>query len=243
MTRFSILGLILAALSLVVAGAARAEDRLMETPPIGDGGSLRYILTVNGAEAPHYLVILMPGGVGTVNPRLEDGRLVFQGGDNFLIRSRGRFADRDFLAVSTDSTSSPERILAIVDDVGRSYPGLAVYVIGTSRSTYATQALAHKLDGQVAGFVHTSSMFGIGGLDPRELKSRHLIVHHRMDSCKFNSMADAYHSHEAYGTDFIAVEGGISIGDPCGASAHHGYNGIEDEVVGQIKDWIRQGPR
>jgi len=236
-----IFALLLFALFPLLAGAARAEDRLMETAPSADGDSVRYILTINGAESPKYLVILMPGGAGTVNPRMQDGRLVFQGGDNFLIRSRGRFADRDFLAVSTDATSSPDRILAIVADAGRSYPGLKVFVIGTSRSTYATQSLARTLDGQVAGFVHTSSMFGIGALDPRGLKSRHLIVHHSMDSCKHNSPADAYHSHEAYGTDFIAVEGGISVGDPCGPRAYHGYNGIEDEVVGKIKDWIRQG--
>jgi len=241
MKRLPILGLFLLTLIPVLAGAAQAEDRLMETAPTGDSDTVRYILTVNGAETPKYLVVLMPGGAGTVNPRMTDGQLVFQGGDNFLIRSRGLFADRDFLAASTDVTSSPERILAIAGDVERIYPRLKVYVIGTSKSTYATQALAHKLDGQVAGFVHTSSMFGIGSLDPRGLKSRHLIVHHSMDSCKHNSPADAYHSHEAYGTDFIAVEGGISVGDPCGPRAYHGYNGIEDEVVGKIKDWIRQG--
>jgi len=47
-------------------------------------------------------------------------------------------------------------------------------VIGTSRSTEATMILAAPLDGQVAGFVHASSMDGIAGFDPRKFRSRHL---------------------------------------------------------------------
>jgi hypothetical protein len=37
------------------------------------------------------------------------------------------------------------------------------------------------------------------------------------------------------------MEGGISVGDPCEAFAHHGYNGIEKETVYAIKNWIKQG--
>jgi len=47
------------------------------------------------------------------------------------------------------------------------YGQIAIYIIGTSRSTEATMALARPLDGWVAGFVHTSSMNGIADFDPR----------------------------------------------------------------------------
>jgi hypothetical protein len=36
----------------------------------------------------------------------------------------------------------------------------------------------------------------------------------------------------------ISFTGGISEGDPCEARAHHGFNGIEDEVVARIAAWI-----
>lgn len=117
---------------------------------------------------PRYAVILMPGGRGILDPRLENGRIAVSMGGNFLIRSRGLFADGRFVAASTDATTTPERILAIVQDLQRRYgPQLQVHVLGTSRSTDATMALSAPLDGKVAGFVHTSSTNGIASLDPR----------------------------------------------------------------------------
>ena len=44
-----------------------------------------------------------------------------------------------------------------------------------------------RLDGQMAGFVHSSSMSAIAGFDTRGLKSRQLIVLHRLDACKVTS--------------------------------------------------------
>jgi hypothetical protein len=38
--------------------------------------------------------------------------------------------------------------------------------------------------------------------------------------------------------ELITFTGGITRGDPCQAKAHHGYNGIEAEVVAKIADWI-----
>lgn len=38
----------------------------------------------------------------------------------------------------------------------------------------------------------------------------------------------------------LSFTGGMSQGDPCEARAHHGYNGQEREVVGQIAAWIAE---
>ena len=38
--------------------------------------------------------------------------------------------------------------------------------------------------------------------------------------------------------ELLAFTGGVSTGDPCQAFAHHGYNGLEDEVVRQISAWV-----
>ena len=219
------------------AGPAMARDELVTSARTAGGETIPYILT-SKPGAPAHAVILMPGGKGIVSPRMMDGRLVFSGGGNFLIRSRELFADGRFVAVSTDATSTPDRMLAIVHDVQARYGGIAIYIIGTSRSTEATMALAKSLDGQVAGFVHSSSMSGIAGFDPRGLKSRQLIVLHVQDACRVTNPSAGRASHNKYGTELIEMSGGTSTGDDCEAYAHHGYNGIEKETVDRIKAWI-----
>ena len=177
-----------------------------------------------------------------MSPRIDNnGRLSFQMGGNFLIRSRGIFAEGPFVAASTDATATPDRILAIVADLQRRYPGVKFYVVGTSRSTEATMALARPLDGKVAGFVHSSSMNGIATFDPRGLKSRNLIVLNKKDACRVTQPANGVASHKNYGTELIEMDGGRSTGDDCEAQAYHGYNGIERPTVEKIKAWIMAG--
>jgi hypothetical protein len=173
----------------------------------------------------------MPGGKGIMSP----------GSGNFLIRSRAIFAEGPFVAASTDATSKPDRIMAIANDLQRRYPGVKVYVVGTSRSTEATMALARPLDGRVAGFVHSSSMNGIGSFDPRGLRSRNLIVLHKKDACVATKPSNGMASHNKFGTALIELDGGRSTGDDCEAFAYHGYNGIERETVEKIKAWIMAG--
>ena len=219
-----------------LAGNARAAG-----DELASAGSFSYLLTTGGGT-PAYAVILMPGGPGILNPQIgTGGKLAFRAGGNFLIRSRALFATGPFVSASTDATTSPDRILAIVGDLQKRFGPLKVYVVGTSRSTDSTMALAATLDGKVAGFVHSSSMSGIATFDPRKFKSRHLIVLHRMDACRATRPSAGQASHNSYGTELIEMEGGKSTGDDCEAFAYHGYNGIERETVEKIKAWIVAG--
>ena len=235
---------LLAGISLLLlwfCSPALARDELV-TATQADGQSVPYILTTaDGGGAPTHAVILMPGGGGILNPRMEGAQLVFGYGANFLIRSRGTFADRQFVAASTDATTTPGRILAIAKDLERRYPRIAVYVVGTSRSTESTMALSAPLDGQVAGFVHTSSMNAIASFDPRKFKSRHLMVYHRQDGCRVTRPTAADSARRSYGTELIVMEGGKTVGDDCEARAYHGFNGIESETVARIKEWMLKG--
>ena len=196
-----------------------------------DGSSVAYLLTTTSGQAPSYAVILMPGGKGIMSPN----------NGNFLIRSRAIFAEGPFVAASTDATSKPDRIMAIAGDLQRRYPGVKVYVVGTSRSTEATMALSRPLDGKVAGFVHSSSMNPIASFDPRNLKSLHLIVIHKKDACVATKPSNGAASNRSYGTQLIEMDGGKSTGDDCEAFAYHGYNGIERETIDKIKQWIMAG--
>lgn len=218
----------------------RVRDQLITSAHYPDGEAVPYLLSSRAVAHPGYVLILMPGGSGRLEPQMRDGKIVFKGRGNFLIRSRALFADAEMVVVSTDGTGSAERMGAITEDVARRFPGAKVYVIGTSRSTLSTMQLAERMDGKVSGFVHTSSMSEIAGFDTRSLKSRQLIVHHRNDGCHVTRYGSAQYNHEKFGTDFITMEGGVAQGDPCEAYAHHGYNGIEEETVRRIKAWIRQ---
>jgi hypothetical protein len=233
---------LLAALALLFLcqGAASAADELVTVTP-SLSGKFNYVLTTRSPGKIAYGVILMPGGSGRMEPHMEGTKIAFSGGGNFLIRSRELFADPQVVAASTDATTTSDRILAIVRDLEGRYGKVEIYVIGTSRSTESTMALSRPLDGQVAGFIHSSSMSSISSFDPRGLRSRHLIVLHRQDACRVTSPSAGVSSHNKYGADLIEMEGGKSTGDDCEAYAHHGYYGIERETVDKMKAWILAG--
>ena len=231
---------LVALLSLVFATQAFAGDELASVRT-ADGTQFSYILTTNEPQKIGYAVILMPGGNGRLNPRMERGKIAMAGAGNFLIRSRSLFAGPQFVAASTDATTTTGRIAAIIADIEKRFGKLAIYVVGTSNSTNSTLDLAEKMDGQVAGFIHTSSFNRISSFDPRKLKSRNLIVFHEKDACSFTRPSNGQASHDKYGTDLIVMTGGKSADTDCEAFAYHGYNGIERETVDKIKDWILKG--
>lgn len=222
-------------LTIATTGTASARDELA-TARLSDGKDISYVLTTSGGT-PRYGVILMPGGSGNLDPRMVDGKLTLSLGGNFLIRSRELFAEGPFVAASTDATTTPDRIMAIVRDLQRRYGSIPIYVIGTSRSTDATMTLSPALDGMVAGFVHTSSMNRIATFDTRKFKSRHLVVYHAMDACRVTAPSSSA-SARSNGVETIEVTGGTSTGNDCEARAYHGYNGIERATVDKIKAWI-----
>jgi hypothetical protein len=221
-------------------GTAWADDQLVAVQPAG-GDTFNYVLTTRSPATIAYGVILMPGGNGRLNPHLNGVNIAMAAGGNFLIRSRAQFAGPQFVAASTDATTTPGRILAIAADLQKRYGNIAIYVIGTSRSTEATMSLAKSLDGQVAGFIHSSSMSGISGFDTRGLKSRQLIVLNKHDACRVTSPSAGVANHNKYGTALIEMDGGKSTGDDCEAFAYHGYNGIEADTVAKMEEWITAG--
>lgn len=217
-----------------------AGEDLVDTAQDKNGDVVPYILNYRNLS-PRYVLILFPGGMGIVNPRMENGKLVYSAKSNFLLRAREFIVDDEFATVTTNSTQLEERIQAIIDDLKRRFAAAQIYLVGTSNGTFDTMKLAEYLSDKIAGEIHTSSLNGISSLDAKKYRNRHLVVHHRRDGCRVTNFGAAEASHERYGTDLIAMDGGISVGDPCEAFAYHGYNGIEKETVEAIKKWIRQG--
>jgi len=224
-----LIGVIFFAAGTVHAQLTENDRQLYAT--YENGEQIPYILTTVNLQTPRYALILQPGGNGSM----------YNYG-NFLIRSRNIFADYQTVVADTDATRSPERMRGIVYALTAQYPGIKVYVIGTSNGTFSTMALGQDMDGEVAGFIHTSSLSAIGRYDTRGLKSRHLIVHHELDACRVTPYESAKANHEKFGTEFISVTGGESYGDACLAQSYHGYKNIEAQVVNQIKAWVQSAP-
>lgn len=231
--------LFLCALILGVQGG-RAEEVLIDTALHPSGEPIPYLLTYENLS-PQYVVILFPGGSGRMDLHIEDGKIAFNFKGNFLIRSRKLLVDQAFATVATSSTQSQEAMQGLLEDLKKRFPAAQIYLMGTSRGTFDTMALAAYLSDKIAGEIHTSSMRQIYAFDPKKYKNRHLIVHHKNDGCHVTPFGSAQYSHEKYGSELLVMEGGRSVGDPCEAFSYHGYNGIEVETIQAIKQWIRQG--
>ncbi len=232
-----------AALALLLLGALTcgAMEELVTSARLPNGDPVAYVLD-SVSPTPKYVVILFPGGTGVMNPRMQDGKLVYGFGGNFLLRARKYLVDEDFATVATNASDSEERIQAVLDDIKRRFPQARVYLAGTSNGTHSTMKLAGYLQDRIAGEIHSSSRAQIYSFDARQFRNRHLVLHHVNDWCRVTPYSAALRSHEVFGNDFVAMEGGISTGNDCEAFAHHGYNGIERETAEAMKGWMRKGP-
>ena len=222
------------------AEANYSHDIYVDTAHDDDGKSIPYVLTPSRLLPPRYALIVMPGSTGQVNPTLTSGQLTFQGKCNFLVRSRILFADDETEVITTDADLNVDRMRAIVRDIRNRNPLVSIFIAGTSRSTNVTMRLAEKMDGEVDGFIHTSSMAKIADLDTRGLKSRNLIVTHANDTCRVTPPSASVSNHQKFGTDLLVFEGGSSEGNPCQPFGHHGFYGVEHLVTDKIISWIRK---
>jgi len=222
---------------------AQAEkmDLYVDTARYPDGDLIPYVFVPSTKLPPKYIFIVMPGGNGTIGlKKNEDGSPFYGGKGNFLIRTRGLFADDEFAVIVIDRGRSLDRMRGVISDLKAKFPSAKIFIAGTSLSTTETIYMSENMDGEVSGFIHTSSVASIGGLDTRNRKSRNLIVIHKYDGCRVTPSGSSIENHERYGTEIFVMEGGIEEGDPCQAAGHHGYRGIEQEVVNKIKAWVKR---
>ena len=221
--------------------ASESIDVYVDSAHFDDGDKIPYVFTPSRIMPPKYVLIMMPGGNGTMGiQKNEDGTPFFNGKSNFLIASRALLSDNDIATISIDRGRSLNRMRGVVADIKFKYPQAKIYIAGTSLSTTETIYQSENMDGEVAGFIHTSSVSSIGGLDTRKSKSRNLIVIHKYDGCRVTPPSSGISSHEDYGTDLIVMEGGFNEGDICGPATYHGYNGIRNEVTAKIREWIKK---
>jgi hypothetical protein len=256
----------LRSLLLVAALAAArcaASQELVSLPTRPGVTQPFVILSMQGREAAA-IALLYIGGGGRINARTEDGKLMF-GARNFLPRSGAEFARNGVLPVVMDAPSDQRELSdayregreqtadarPVIAELKRRYPGLPLYVVGTSRGTISAAYVGRDLGQELAGVVLTSSLFGSGaprrmaqslrGFDYAQIQSRLLFVHHREDSCEHTPYSEAARLGARY--DLISVRGGKPAESAaCEPFAAHGYYGKEAPTVDAMAAWMLKRP-
>jgi len=185
--------------------------------------------------APKASVILLPGGNGAIHAGDHGDIYALTG--NQLVRTREAYAARGLAVlladVGTDLKSAVDYMAAIKRPVT---------VIATSRGTQ------RAAEGIAAGARPDALVLTSCFLSPESGASRSvmsilgsptvlpptLVIHHRQDNCKFTQPAgvDPFIKWSAGKARVSWLSGGDEQGDPCEAFAHHGFNGLDSQVVG-----------
>jgi Serine aminopeptidase, S33 len=248
-----------------VSAAPAQEMVTLQTRP----GVMQSFFITNLGDNPQAVAVLFAGSGGLIRLRQENGQIKF-GQNNFLVRSRGDFVKRGVIAAILDAPSDYQTgwgmgdefrlgadhftdVSAIVADLGKRFPGLPLFLIGTSRGTISAAALGARFGSGLAGVVLTSTMFraagarsnepgpGLSRFDFATIKVPVLFVHHVSDQCGVTPYGDASRLADKY--PLISVFGGRAPeSGPCDPFSAHGYFGKESETVEQIVNWMLKKP-
>ena len=237
--------------------AARAGEELIQLPT--RPGVTQPIWLLPPAGKPVASVILFMGGNGVLHDVHRN--------QNFLIRSREKFAAAGFLVASVDTPSDhPQGLdnfrssaehaqdIAAVIAYLRKQAAVPVWLVGTSMGTISAANVAARLKGGggADGLVLTSSIVSSSRrsgpisatVEVADIAVPTLFVHNKDDACLLCPFSAVPGMMERFThaprKELIAVSGGSEPrSDPCEALSRHGYIGIEDEVVGDIARWIK----
>lgn len=246
---------------------ALAQQEII-TLPTRPGVTQSYFLT-SIPKNLQAVAVLFPGSGGLIQLRSENGKPRFSQG-NFLVRSRSEFIKRGVAAAIIDAPSDQQGgwgmtdefrlgdshftdISAVIDDLGKRFPGVPVFLVGTSRGTISAAALGARLGPLPAGAILTSTMFrqapkkskepgpGLSNFDFATIKIPVLFTHHVSDQCEVTPYSDAARLSDKY--PLVTVFGGSSPqSGPCDAFSQHGFIGKESETVEQIVNWMLKKP-
>jgi dienelactone hydrolase len=249
---------------MLMCWAAHARGQISEkVVDISTRPDVHQRMLVLSPQKPKAAAILMAGGHGGLQIS-TDGRLGW-GKGNFLVRSRQLIADQGLLVAVVDAPSdrqnppylsgfrgTSEHVMDLKAVIAwlRKQADVPVWLVGTSRGTQSAAYAAICLPGREGpdGLVLTSTIltdskeFSVPALQLDRLRIPVLVVHHVNDGCNHCRYAAISKLMKklvnAPKKELIPVRGGISRGNPCEAYAHHGFNGIESEVVNKIGAWV-----
>lgn len=247
-------------LFLAIQAYGQTVQKVVDIPT--RSGITQRMLVLSPPE-PKAAVILLAGGHGGLQI-FPNGS--FKWGDgNFLVRTRQLFADQGLIVAILDAPSDRQRppfltgfrqtpehaedIKAVIAWL-REQAKVPVWLVGTSRGTQSAAYAAIQLSdsGGPDGVVLTSTILmddkgrPVPAMPLAKLRIPVLVVHHEQDGCalcRFSDMPALMDKLEkSPRKQLLSFKGGTNQGDPCEAFAHHGFNGLERDVVGQTAAWM-----
>ena len=238
----------------------------VQTISVTPDATLSFVINAN-TNKPKHVLILLVGGAGNIN-LVKTGNSYRYANGNFLMRARPLLADQDIVTIAPDVPSDLvgtgysdefrnserhlEDIQKLIDYIHEQYLGADIYLVATSQGTVSSGVLALKLGNQIAGVIHTATFSAMSiragaplwNLPYDQVKSRQVFIHHIDDGCKWTQFSPLERIAQKNRVELIAITGGdAGSGDPCQAFTHHGFLGMESEVVNKIKDWIYIAPK
>jgi hypothetical protein len=252
---------------LVVAFAMSAEAQEIVALQTRPGVTQSFFIPDMGGAKAEAAAMLLIGGGGNIRLRKEDGQVRFAQ-NNFLPRARREFMRNGILPVILDNPSDQQDgmsdafresrehytdIRAVRGELDKRYPGLPVFLVGTSRSTLSVAYLARWLQTDIQGAVLTSSLFYSGsgqrarpvlaGFNWSQIKVPLLFVHHEDDGCGATPYREASRVTHYPLVALISVQGGKPPeSGPCDPLSNHGFFGREAETVDAIAAWMLKKP-
>lgn len=233
-----------------------------------EGIKQKFLLAkADNAEAS---LILFAGGKGALDlhegmfgcPSMNWGK------KNFLVRTREAFYKHGFNVATVDAPSdqqsrngmlggfrdSAEHVqdIDVVIKYLKKQFNRPVWLIGTSRGVESVANLALNTQVGIDGVVFTSSMTeeNYNGKSLPEMQLQNItapvfISHHKDDGCPKTTPEGAKRIESmltlAKAVELKLYEGGNETDkNPCRAMTHHGYLGIEQEVVDDIAAFIKK---
>jgi hypothetical protein len=241
-------------------GASSAED--IVTLSTRGGVTQSYLLSSPPVGKARAVAVLFPGGAGKVELEREAARVLLDRG-NFLVRSRRLFTGSGVATAVMDAPSDRPRgmedefrlgsahaedIERVVSDLRSRFPGLPVFLVGTSRGAISAAAAGSRLGKAVDGVALTATPFlasrrqpGLSGFDFSSIPVPLLFVHHVDDGCDVTPYSAAKRLADRY--QVVSVSGGLPPqSKPCDAMSAHGFFGREADTVEAIAKWMLKQP-
>ena len=243
---------------------ARAQVDEVVTAKLDRYSIAALVTRQEGAKAFKQGIAVFPGHPGILKLRDENGQPQYEQRGNFLVRSRRHWLDDKTLVAVLDAPSDQwatfhqdfratprygTDIAAILGEVSRIYPVGEWIFVGTSEGSVSAFHAARMNPSLARRVILTSSVFeptnngpGLSGAKFDELSMPLLWVHHADDPCQYTRYRDAKRFAERSKSPLVTVRGGgPEKGGACQAFSHHGYVGVEREVVLAMRSWVKTG--
>ena len=210
--------------------------------------------------------VLFAGGHGSL--QISRAGSFGWGEGNFLVRTRQLFEKNGLSVAIVDAPSdrqtkpflggfrqTPEHVADVKAVIAwlKQQANVPVWLVGTSMGTLSAAFIASEVgpgNGGPDGLVLTSTILSFDGGRPvpamplQKITVPVLIVHHEKDGCKHCAYAQIPSMMEKLSStpkkELLTFKGGENRGDPCEALAYHGFNGLEEDVVAKIAEWIQR---